>query len=149
MRSYSFNLPKSNGHNSGCSCFDCLERVKNFNFEQAFDWAKNNPQDYDFIKNRVDQIIENFKGRRRVRDGFQAGFQENINEYAGGRREYDKLLKEKGLVEIGKDYIPKESNPGINPCANEEFALSAKELGFIDSDREVEAIKSGEYFKNE
>lgn len=101
------------------------------------------------IKARIKEIIENSKMKRMKKDGFEPGWQENIQAYAGGRREYDRLIKEKGLVEIGYDYVPTESNPDIHPCANEWFVETAKEIGVNLNDREVEAIKSGEYFKDD
>lgn len=101
------------------------------------------------IKDRIKQIISNFSTKRMKKDGFEPGWQENIQAYAGGRREYNRLLKEKGLVEIGYDYVPQESNPNIHPCANEEFVKSAIEAGVDLSENEAEAIKSGEYFKDE
>jgi len=101
----------------------------------------------DHIRIRIKEIIANSKVKRRAKDGFTPGWQENINEYAGGRKEYDRLLKEKGLVEIGYDYVPKESTKVSNPCASLEFALHAKEVGVELSDREVEAISTGEYFE--
>ena len=128
-RYYSFNL-------------DSGEEVT-MTIQEAIEKQESNPA----IAARLKEIIANSKIRRRCRDGFVAGWQENINEYAGGRKEYDRILKEKGLVEIGYDYIPKESTRVTNPCANIEFALHAKEIGVDLSDREVEAISTGEYFK--
>lgn len=84
---------------------------------------------------------------RRKKDGFTPGWQENIKAYAGGRLEYNKLLKEKGLVEIGYDYIPTEHKVTKSLCANEEFAMMAKEVVPDLSDNEVEAIKTGELFE--
>lgn len=100
------------------------------------------------LKERVNQIIESFKSKRMKHDGFQPGFMPNINEYVGGRKEYAKKLKEKGLVEIGYDYIPKESKPDISPLAGQEMAEAIKEIVPELSDREVDAMATGEYFKN-
>lgn len=100
------------------------------------------------IKRRFDEIIENSKNRRMVKDGFTPGWQENINAYAGGRMEYDKMLKERGLVEIGREYVPSEKKDVIvSPCANEEFVRACIDNGIELSDTEADAIKSGEYFK--
>lgn len=96
---------------------------------------------------RIKQIVANSKVKRMKKDGFTPGWQENINEYVGGRKEYDRVLKEKGLVEIGYDYKPQESTRVTNPCANLDFALHAKEIGVDLSDQEVEAIASGEFFE--
>lgn len=99
------------------------------------------------LKERVNQIIESFKAKRMTKDGFEPGFQQNLGEYVGGRLEYNKKLKEKGLVEIGYDYIPTESKPDISPLQGEDMALAVKEIVPELSDREVDAIKTGEFFK--
>lgn len=100
------------------------------------------------IMTRFNEIIANSKNVRRRKDGFAPGFQENTGRYAGGRLEYEKQLKEMGLVEIGYDYIPQETNAEYNPCANEGFIESCLEAGIELSGNEAEAIKSGEYFKD-
>lgn len=82
------------------------------------------------------------------KDGFEPGWQENIQAYAGGRQEYDRLLKEQGLVELGYDYVPQESVGDYNACATPEFIEACLEAGIDLSGNEQEAIKSGEYFKD-
>lgn len=99
------------------------------------------------IMPRLNQIKGNMALKKRQKDGFEPGWQPNINEYVGGRKEYEKKLKEKGLVELGYDYVPKESTIVSNHCASLDFALHAKEVGVELSDNEVDAIASGEYFK--
>ena len=85
--------------------------------------------------------------RRRIKDGFTPGWQPNINAHAGGRIEYEKLLRERGLVEVGYDYVPRESRLYESPCSNEEFVLAAKAAGIDIGDVLAESIKSGEFFK--
>lgn len=101
------------------------------------------------VEARIREIGENLKNKRMTKDGFTPGWQENIGAYAGGRLEYDRMLKERGLVEIGREYKPSESTTVSNPCATEEFANYAKELGVELSDNEVDAIKTGEYFSED
>ncbi|MGE3608016.1 MAG: hypothetical protein AB7I27_00410 [Bacteriovoracaceae bacterium] len=100
------------------------------------------------IKRRFEEIILNSQNKRRKKDGFTPGWQENINAYAGGRMEYDRLLKERGLVELGNDYIPQEAKGDYNFCQTEEFIQTCLEEGIDLSGNEIDAIKSGEYFKN-
>lgn len=102
------------------------------------------------IQKRLHQIVENSKVKRMKHDGFTPGYQEHLGKgvYAGGRREYDKILKEKGLREIGYDYVPTDSTRTVSPCANEEFALAAKEIVPDLTDSEVDAIKTGEMFED-
>jgi hypothetical protein len=99
------------------------------------------------IKARIETIIQNKKNKRMKKDGFTPGFQQNIMEYAGGPGEYAKKLKEKGLVEVGYDYIPQESTAIYNPFQNEEVL---KELATMEelSGQEMDALKSGELLKD-
>ena len=99
-----------------------------------------------FVDLRINEIIYNSRNKRMVKDGFEPGWQENIREYASSRSEYDKMLRERGLVEVGYDLTPQDSTTVGGACNSEEFALHAKELGVELSDREIDAIKSGEYF---
>lgn len=114
--------------------------------------ALNDPKYSDMDKStiieRLQDIGESHRKRRRKKDGFTPGWQENINAYAGGRREYDRLLKEQGLVELGYEGTVTEDTTYHHPCANEEFAMALKEADPTTSDQEVDAIKSGEYFKD-
>ncbi len=100
------------------------------------------------IKKRFEEILLNNKNKRRVKDGFEPGWQPNINRYAGGPGEYQKILKEEGLVEVGRDYVPQEAVTNTNWCHTEEFAMALKEQGESLTDNEVEAIKTGDFFKD-
>lgn len=101
----------------------------------------------EMVQSRIKEIRNNLQNKRMRKDGFEPGWQENIQEYVSGRREYDKLLREKGLVEIGYEHVPRESVLDHHPCATEEFAKGAREAGVELSDSEVDAIKTGDYFK--
>lgn len=151
MRTHLFKFPKTNGHTESCNCVECHETKQGgmyLNFEQAFLLANSKPELKELIEQRVREIISNSKNKKRKKDGFEPGWQENIREYVGGRREYEQRLKEKGLVEIGYDYIPKDTSGSKNPCATKEFALAVKEVFKDTSDQEIEAIASGEYFND-
>lgn len=100
------------------------------------------------IKKRFDEILLNSQNKRRKKDGFEPGFQENTGRYAGGRMEYEKQLKEMGLVEIGYDYVPQESKGEHNFCQSDEFVQTCLESGIELSGNEVDAIKSGEFYKS-
>jgi hypothetical protein len=99
------------------------------------------------IRAKFDSIILNSKTKRMKKDGFEPGWQENIQAYAGGRREYNRMLKERGLVEIGYDYIPQESEDIVNFCHSDEFVNECLSQGVDLSGNEIEAIKTGDYFK--
>jgi hypothetical protein len=100
------------------------------------------------IRARFNEIIANSKNVRRKKDGFEPGVQPNTGMYAGGRMEYQKQLKDLGLVEIGYDYIPQESVGDYNFCQTEEFIQTCLDSGIDLSGNEQEAIKTGEYFKS-
>jgi hypothetical protein len=102
----------------------------------------------ELVKKRIEDIIQSFSTKRMKKDGFEPGWQPNINAYAGGRQEYSRLLKERGLVEIGYDYIPQEDVRDHSPCSTKEFIDTAVESGVELSDNEKDAILSGEYFKD-
>jgi hypothetical protein len=101
------------------------------------------------IKSRFEEIILNLSNRKRSRDGFTSGWQENIQAYAGGPAEYSQMLKDRGLVEIGRDYIPTESRGNTNYCQTEEFVQDCLAQGIELSGNEQDAIKSGDYFKGD
>lgn len=152
MRAHLFKFPKTNGHTEACTCIECFETKQGgmyLTFEQAYHLANSSPELKDLIDQRIREIISNSRNRKRKKDGFEPGWQENIQEYAGGRREYDRLLKEKGLVELGYEYKPQGTTTYKSPCKTEEFALAVKEVFPDTTDTEIEAIKSGDYFKGE
>lgn len=99
------------------------------------------------IKRRFEEIIINSQNKRRKNDGFEPGIQPNTGLYAGGRLEYEKQLKNMGLVEVGYDYVPQESKGEHNFCHTQEFVDACLEEGIDLSGNEIEAIKTGEYFK--
>ena len=101
------------------------------------------------VKKRFAEILNNIKNRHRKKDGFTSGWQENIQENIGGRKEYDIRLKELGLVEIGNDYIPQQSTNETHPCSNDEFIKEAAECGVNMTEGLEDSIKSGEFFKEE
>jgi len=94
---------------------------------------------------RLNEIRQNSQNKRMNKDGFEPGWQENIRAYAGGRKEYDKLLKERGLVEIGYDRVPEDSTT-VKGAKGLDFALHAKDLGIELNDQEIDAISDGSYF---
>ena len=102
----------------------------------------------DSIKSRFYEIMSNIKTKKRTKDGFEPGYQQNTGRYAGGRIEYEKQLREMGLVEIGKEYIPEESKGDYNFCHTDDFVQTCLDSGIDLSGNEQEAIKSGEYFKS-
>lgn len=114
-------------------------RIKNMSIQAAR--ALNHPE----INAQIERLILNRRNKKMKKDGFTPGWQENIQAYAGGRLEYDRMLKERGLVEIGYDYVPQDSTTETG-ARGLEFALHAKELGIELSENEVEAIADGSYF---
>lgn len=100
------------------------------------------------IKEQLKRIKENQANKRRVKDGFTPGWQENINKNCGSQAEYNRTLKEMGLVEIGRDYIPKDSTTTCNPFGSDEMVKAIIDTGIELSGQEADGVKSGELFKD-
>jgi hypothetical protein len=100
---------------------------------------------------RVDEILEDLlakERKKRSKDGFVPGWQENIRMYITCPHQYRRALKDLGLVEIGYDYIPQQTETKFNPFANGEMVREAIKSGIDLSGREIDAIESGEYFED-
>lgn len=117
--------------------------IENLSLREAF-LRKDEPA----IASRIQEIVGNLALRRRKKDGFEPGWQENIREYCSSRREYDRAIQRNGLVEVGYEYVPQEHNPDTNPCANREFVQACIDEGVDLSDNEKDAIMTGDYFKD-
>ena len=104
--------------------------------------------DHPEVKRRIGEIIQNSQNKRMTKDGFEPGWQENINAYAGGRLEYDKMLRERGLVEIGKDTSNVKESTAVSGLKDVITGEMAKELNIDLNEQEIGAIKSGDYFKD-
>lgn len=121
-------------------CFKYDDKVEYLQLSQA------RTIDHPEVKRRIGEIILNSKNKRMIKDGFEPGFQDNINEYCGSKGEYDRRIRELGLVEIGyetKD-LTESTTTGIK--YGDEFIEHAKEIGVDLTGNEIEAIKTGEYF---
>ena len=103
----------------------------------------------DWVFARINEIATNHRNKKMKKDGFTPGWQENIREYCGGRGEYNSRLKELGLVECGYDtgHIKETTTEG-GYCESIDFALAAREAGVELTDNEVEAIGTGEFYKD-
>lgn len=104
-----------------------------------------------YMNQRADEIVDHIKSKnkpKRKKDGFTPGWQENIRMHITCPHQYRRALKELGLVEIGNDYIPQETTKTSNPFANENLIKEAVKSGIYLSGNEIEALKSGEYFKD-
>ena len=100
---------------------------------------------------RCDEIVEEFRNKnkkKRHKDGFVPGWQENIRMYITCPHQYKRALKDLGLVEVGYDVEFKDTTKVSNPFENEELIKEAVKSGIYLSGREIEALKSGDYFKD-
>lgn len=103
--------------------------------------------DNDAVATRVKEIMLNLKSKRMIKDGFEPGYQDNINEYVGSKGEYDRRLRELGLIEIGYETAHiKETTEVGGAMKSEGFIEAALELGIDLNEQEIDAMKSGEYF---
>lgn len=102
------------------------------------------------MNKRADEIVDAIKSKNKPKhkkDGFVPGWQENIRMYITCPHQYRRALRDLGLVEIGNDYIPQDTTRTSNPFENEELIKAAIKSGIYLSGNEIEALKSGEYFK--
>jgi len=104
----------------------------------------NNPE----VNERINQIRENQNNKRMIKDGFEPGIQDNIKEYCGSQGEYNRRIRELGLIEIGKDTssLKESTTEGGGFTRTDGFIEYAKEIGVELTGNEADAIKSGEYF---
>lgn len=78
--------------------------VKHMSPREAWEYAKTN--EVRITRDGLDNAARSIK---MTKDGFKTGFNPGMGCEVTGRRHYERLLKEKGLVEVGKDYIsPKD-----------------------------------------
>lgn len=97
----------------------------------------------DEVRLRLEEIQRNKANKRMTKDGFTPGWQENIQAYAGGRLEYDKMLRERGLVEIGYEKGPMDSTTEENYFANDAMIKAVIDMGIDLSGQEIDALKDG------
>ncbi len=122
-------------------CFKFDGRIEYLSIKDAI--ALNN----DAVATRIKEIQLNLKSKRMIKDGFEPGMQDNINEYCGSKGEYDRRLKELGLIELGYDTSHiKETTEVGGAMSGDGFIEAALELGIDLNDQEIDAMKSGEYF---
>lgn len=103
------------------------------------------------MNKRADEIVDAIRSKNKPKykkDGFVPGWQENIRMHITCPHQYRRALKDLGLVEIGNDYIPQDATRTSNPFENEEMIRAAIKSGIYLSGNEIDALKSGEYFKD-
>jgi hypothetical protein len=100
-----------------------------------------------FIKERIEQIFLNRSNKRMNKDGFEPGFQQNINEYSGSYGEYSRRLKELGLTEVGNESGTfTESTKTGGYTQTESFVKDCLAEGIELSGNEIDGIMHGDYF---
>lgn len=92
--------------------------------------------------------MEVFKTNRRVKDGFEPGWQENIRKWCDSRSQYNAYVKAMGLQEIGYDYVPQEVKADYSPLSGAEMAREIARMDSSMTGQELDAIESGKYFKD-
>ena len=96
------------------------------------------------IEQRLNEILRNTTNIRRVRDGFQAGFQPALGEVVTCPGKYREILKERNLVEIGNEK-PTQFNPDMKNYIDGEIIKQAIDSGANISGQEAAALESGTY----
>jgi hypothetical protein len=118
---------------------------KHLTIKEAIDL--NNPE----INERINHIRLNQSSKRMTKDGFEPGVQDNIKEYCGSRGEYDRRLRELGLVEVGKEtsHLKESTEVGGGFTRSDGFIEYAKEIGIELSGNEEQAIKDGTFMSED
>ena len=99
----------------------------------------------DISKVNVVMRIGNKPGR--VKDAFQPGFNPALGQSFQHPDEYKRAIKEAGLVEVGNE---KGSDRKVDDTTERRSkALDAKRMGAELSDRQVDALASGEKLHND
>ena len=100
---------------------------------------------------RANEIVDSLTSKnKRVykKDGFVPGWQENIRMHITCPYKYRQALKELGLIELGNDHQLKDTTTTENYFESDEMIKSAIDSGIYLSGNEIEALKTGEYFKD-
>lgn len=99
------------------------------------------------MNERCQEIIDFNRSKNKgayKKDGFKPGWQENIREYCGSRGQYDRRLKELGLVEIGNEgRVVESTSKAFNPFEIEEFCKEVYDSLDSKSENLIEAFKKG------
>lgn len=83
------------------------------------------------------------KSNKRVKDGFQPGFQKSIREYCSTYGEYKQKLKERGLIELGYEELPEREEKRESYWTPDVLKRLYNEFGVKFSDREAEELENG------
>lgn len=99
---------------------------------------------------RANEIVDSINSKNKKKhkkDGFVPGWQENIMCNAWSYGEYQRILKQNGLIELGNETAPIKDATTTGGYYNDEFFKSAHDAGIYISGKEEEAMRSGDYFK--
>jgi len=113
---------------------DKPDNIRYLSPPEALAYVKEN--NVGILDNGYQSHIESPKNR--IKDGFSSGWQPQLGQNVGGRREYERVLKEKGMIEIGK-----ETPSGASEKEASYFTGDlAKELASYGvSDRAIDTFK--------
>lgn len=88
---------------------------------------------HDGLKSMVESPV------KRITDGFQPGYNWALGQYVGGRREYQKILSQRGLVEVGKDKPPPDGQEK-RPFHDYEMKKEIKKIAPDISDKTLDSL---------
>lgn len=106
-------------------------------------------EDGEFIdKIQTLKFCTKHRESRYKKDGFKPGFQPQLGIEVNSRAEYDKELKKRGLVEMGNEK-PEHQELKRKSAFNDDLIKEIKHMGSNISDREIDALKTGEKLHKE
>ena len=125
-------------------------RMFYFGFEDgSYKWMR--PQDaYEFSKENNLKIVRDDYQKdlespiKMTKDGFKVGWNPGLGMHVRGLKHYSQVLKEKGLMEMGKERGVQNEKKKIAFVTPAEVKASV-EIGAKLSGNEIEALETGKY----
>ena len=118
-----------------------------FEFSDGTNLVSENPRKaYDYAReNNVKVTKDGYERFMKApvimtKDGFKSGWNHGLGEYVGGRLDYERKLKQKGLVEVGKEATSKSQEKKTDyfdfetrKSLHQEYKVSESALDYLAS----------------
>ena len=112
-------------------------KIKFLTPEEAEKYSEEN--NVTILKDGLEEAIN--APRQRIRDGFQAGWNPALGQYVQSKSEYKRILKQKGLVEMGYE-MPKHQSKRKSNFSDDKIKQMV-DRGAELSGNEIAALKAG------
>jgi hypothetical protein len=109
--------------------------------DEAFEFSKTN--NTKIIRNDCESVRNS--PIKRIKDGFKSGYDQVLGTYVKGKRHYNQILKDRGLVEVGNEKISQTTKRKTNFIDESTIRRAINQERAEISDREADAMIKGEY----